>query len=133
MQAIHTCERIILLLNVSSLNSDVARLSKVVRENSWISHINLMMQTFSFVNIAFLVFWLVHSTPGLVITSYSESPYIEIHCTNCCRAEEISKHPNVQYSMEFDDKNNYSNCTCQRQNWLRPTRGYALCRLFTIS
>ena len=43
-------------------------------------------------NILFLMFWLVHSTP--VINSYSESPQMEMHCANCYRAEKRLQIPN---------------------------------------
>ena len=54
---------------------------------------NLVMK-FSTPNITFPVFSLVHSTS--VISSYSESPYKEMHCANCCGAEERSRCPKVQ-------------------------------------
>ena len=39
---------------------------------------------FSTLNIAFMVFWLVRSTP--VISSYSQSTFTEMHWANCCGA-----------------------------------------------
>ena len=55
---------------------------------------------FSTPNIAFLVFWWDHSTP--VISSYSESAYMKMHCVNFCRAEKSLEYPNVQDFMKFD-------------------------------
>ena len=55
---------------------------------------------FSTPNIAFLVFWLDHSTP--VISSYSESAYMKMHCVNFCSVEKSSEYPNLQDFMKFD-------------------------------
>ena len=55
---------------------------------------------FSILNIAFLVFWLVCST--WVISSYSKSPCMEMHCTNCCRLKKDPKYPSIQDLMKFN-------------------------------
>ena len=55
---------------------------------------------FSILNISFLVFWLVFST--WVISSYSKSPCMEMHCTNCCRLKKDPKYPSIQDLMKFN-------------------------------
>ena len=49
-------------------------------------------------NILFLLFWLVHSTP--VINSYSESPHMEMHAPTVTELKKGFKYPIVQDLMK---------------------------------